>query len=194
MNKEELDILNNLKNNDKDALGKLFFSYYKPLLIFANKFVNEDNAKDILHDCFLDLWHNRNKIKITTSIQAYLFTIVKNRCFKHLKNKLQKTDKSSNVILQLKQKELLYYTNSEKSILEFDVKDRIEKVINHLPEKCCIIFKESRFNGQSNKEIARKHGISVKAVEKQITKALKLFREEFRDILMLLISLLIHKF
>lgn len=193
MNKEESDILNKLRNNDKDSLGKLFFFYYKPLLIFANKFVNEDNAKDIIQDCFLDLWHNRNKIKITTSIQAYLFTIVKNRCYKYLKENLQKAGKSANVNLQLKQKELLYYINSEKSILEFDVKDRIEKVINHLPEKCCIIFKESRFNGQSNKEIARKYGISIKAVEKQITKALKLFREEFRDILILLISFLIPK-
>ena len=194
MNKEESDILNRLRNNDKDALEKLFFFYYKPLLIFANKFVHEDNAKDIIQDCFLDLWHNRNKIKITTSIQAYLFTIVKNRCYKYLKVKLQKAEKNSNVSLHLKQKELLFYTNSEKSILEFDVQDRIEKVIKYLPEKCCIIFKESRFNGLSNKEIAREHGISVKAVEKQITKALKLFREEFRDIRILLISFLIHIF
>jgi RNA polymerase sigma-70 factor (ECF subfamily) len=92
----------------------------------------------------------------------------------------------------LKKEELQFFINSEKSILEFDVKDRIENVMLHLPEKCAEVFSESRFNGLSNKEIADKFNISVKAVEKQISKALKLFRKEFKDIISVIFSLFIQ--
>jgi len=189
----EYNLLQNLKNNDRPAFKIIFQNYYQPLFIFAQKFVNEELAKDFVQDCFYELWRNRKKIQITTSLSAYLFTIIKNRCFKHLK-KEQKRNESSNLGLILKQKELQFYINSEKSILEFGIKDRIKKVVKCLPKKCCEIFKESRYNNLTNKEIAQKYGISIKSVEKHISKALLLFREEFKDILFLLILLQLHIF
>ena len=183
----------NLNNGDRSAFRIIYSRYYLPLFIFAQKFVNEELAKDFVQDCFYELWRNRKKIQISTSLSAYLFTIIKNRCFKHLK-KEQKKNESSNLGLILKQKELQFYTNSEKSILEFGIKDRIEKVVKCLPKKCCEIFKESRYNNLTNKEIAQKYAISLKSVEKHISKALLLFREEFKDILLLLILLQLHLF
>ncbi len=194
MNKKEFELLKKLRGNDKDSYRQLFFLYYQPLLIFAKKFVDEESAKDLIQDCFLNLWNDRKRLNITTSIPAYLFTIIKNRCYKLLNEKQQQTALKNRIGLQLKQEELFYFTNSEKSILEFDVKDRIKKVVGKLPEKCSEVFKASRFEGLSNKEIAGKYGISVKAVEKQISKALKLFREEFKDILTIFLILLLHKF
>ena len=185
MNQQPENItLLNLNNGDRSAFRIIYSRYYQPLFIFAQKFVNEELAKDFVQDCFYELWRNRKKIQITTSLSAYLFTIIKNRCFKHLK-KEQKKNESSNFGLRLKQKELQFFINSEKSILEFGIKDRIEKVVKCLPEKCCEIFKESRYNNLTNKEIAQKYGISIKSVEKHISKALLLFREEFKDILLL---------
>jgi len=109
-----------------------------------------------------------------------------------LKEEQRKTVYEQNFGLKLKQEELQYFINSEKSIFEFDVKDRIGNVMKHLPVKCAEVFVESRFNGLSNKDIADKFNISVKAVEKQITKALKLFREEFKDIIPVIFSLFIQ--
>lgn len=186
-------ILQNLKNGDRSAFRVLFQKYYQPLFLFAQKFVDEEQANDFVQDCFFELWLNRKKTEIRTSLSAYLFTVVKNRCYKFLKEEQQKAAHKNKIGLLLKQNELRFFINSEKSILEFDVKDRIEKVVDEMPQKCCEIFKESRYKGFSNKEIAAKFGISVKAVEKQITKALKLFRKEFKDILILLIIILIFK-
>lgn len=190
---EEL-ILQNLKDGSRVAFRTIFSKYYQPLLVFALKFVNEEQAKDFVQDCFYDLWKNRKKIEISSSLSAYLFTIIKNRCYKHLKKEQQKTNQSNSLTFMLKQKELQFYSNSEKRIFEFGIKDRIEKVVNNLPEKCCEVFKLSRYEGFTNKEIAEKRGISVKAVEKHISKALKLFRDEFKDILTLLFSILIQQF
>jgi len=185
----EYNLLQNLKNGDRPAFKIIFLNYYQPLFIFAQKFVHKELANDFVQDCFYELWRNRNNIKITTSLSAYLFTIIKNKCYKHLKKEQQKNLRQKNLGLQLKQEELDYFVNSEKSILEFGIKDRIAGVIENLPEKCAEVFKKSRFEGFTNKEIAEKYQISVKAVEKQITVALKIFREEFKDIISFLLLL-----
>jgi len=190
----ENNILRNLKNDEQSAFRLIFSKYYQPLFIFAQKFVDKDLAKDVVQDCFFDLWKNRETIKIKTSLSAYLFAIVKNRCYKHFKKEQLKSGQRQEVSFQLKQQELQYYINSEKSILEFGIKDRIEKVVGQLPEKCCLVFKESRFNGLTNKEISDKLNVSVKAVEKHITKALKIFRDEFKDIISILVVLLLQNF
>ncbi len=190
---KEIAVFQEFKSGNRQAFHILFQKYYQPLFLFARKFVDVEIAEDLVQDCFYDLWANRKKIEIKTSLSAYLFTIIKNRCYKLLKAEQQKEGLKNKIGLLLKQEELWFYINSEQSILEFDIKDRIEKVVDEMPQKCCEIFKESRYKGISNKEIAAKFNISVKAVEKQITKALKLFREEFKDILILLIIFLIFK-
>jgi len=171
-----------------------FQKYYQPLFLFASKFVGEEQAKDIVQDCFYELWQNRNKTHISTSVSAYLFTIVKNKCFKYLKSEQTKKAHQNNFGLLLKQEELHYYINSEKTILEFATKDRIEKVFLQMPDKCREVFSKSRFEGLSNNEIATAFNISVKSVEKHISKALQLFRDEFKDILFHLFYVIFNKF
>ena len=178
-----------IRNDDNVAFRQLFHYYYQSLYLFALKFIDEESAKDMVQDCFFDLWKNRKKIEITYSLSAYLFTVVKNRCYKYLKEEQKKNGREKDFGLMLKEEELNYFIHSEKSILEFDVKDRIKDVLEHLPPKCGQVFGESRFNGLSNKEIAEKYNITVKGVEKHISKALKLFREEFQDILMIILLL-----
>lgn len=186
-------IFQKIKEGDQIAFRDLYFKYFQSLFVFAQKFVDEELAKDFVQDCFLDLWKNRNHIEINTSLSAYLFTIIKNKCFKHFKKEQKKLLHLNNFGFLLKEEELQFYINAEKSILEFGIKDRIEKVIEKLPKKCSEVFRESRFEGLANKEIAAKYNISVKAVEKQISKAIKLFKEEFKDIITILLTILIHK-
>lgn len=193
MDQNENEILKQLRQNNKEAYCKLYFLYYQKLLIFASKFVNEELAKDFVQDCFYNLWQNRVKIDITTCLSAYLFIIIKNRCFKHLKEEKKRSFQQNNYGLKLKEEELAFFSNSEKSILEFDIKDRIDEVINRLPDKCREVFIESRLRGLSNKEVATQLNISLKAVEKHISKALKLFRKEFKDLIISIILILLHK-
>jgi RNA polymerase sigma-70 factor (ECF subfamily) len=114
---------------------------------------------------------------------------VKNRCYKYSKEEAKKADRKNDYGQKLKEEELNFFIHSEKSILEFEIKDRIRKVLEQLPPKCSEVFNESRFNGLSNKDIAEKYSISLKAVEKHISKALKLFREEFQDLITVLFAL-----
>lgn len=185
-------IIQKVKAGDFTAFRQLYHIYFQRLFLFAQKFVSAEQAKDVVQDCFYNFWVNRQKIEITSSVSAYLFTIIKNSCYKLLKEEQRKTVGEQNFGLKLKQEELQYFINSEKSIFEFDVKDRIGNVMKNLPEKCAAVFNESRFNGLSNKEIAMKFNISEKAIEKQISKALKLFREEFKDIISVWVAILVQ--
>ena len=186
---QEYIIIQKIRDGDLSAFRQMYHLYFRRLYLFAQKFVSDEEAKDVVQDCFYSYWVNREKIEITTSVSAYLFTVVKNRCYKLLKDEQKKNAGAQNFGLKLKQEELKYFIDSEKSIFEFDIRDRIGKVISQLPPKCAAVFTESRFNGLPNKDIAEKFNISVKAVEKHISNALKLFRGEFKDILSLLLSL-----
>lgn len=183
-------LLLKLREGNHIAFRCLFQTYYQRLFLFACKFVEEDVAKDVVQDCFLELWKKRKNTEISTSFSAWIFTVVKNRCYKHLKEESKKSESRNNYRLKLKEEELNFFIHSEKSILEFEVKERIQNVLEQLPPKCSQVFKDSRFNGLSNKDIAEKYGISLKAVEKHISKALKLFREEFKDLITVFLAII----
>ncbi|WP_320112618.1 RNA polymerase sigma-70 factor [Draconibacterium orientale] len=170
------------KEGGCSAFNELFSKYYQPLFLFARKFVEEDLAKDFVQDCFYELWKNRKRIELKTTLSAYLFSIVKNRCYKYLEKERFRAGKLSEIEFQLKQDEINYFLHSEKSILEFEIRDRIQNTLEKLPPKCAQIFNDSRFNGLTNKEIAQKYDLSIKTVEKHISKALKIFHDEFKEL------------
>ena len=74
-------------------------------------------------------------------------------------------------------------------MIEQELEQKLNEVLDKLPDHCQLIFRMSRFENKRNKEIADELGISVKAVEKQITKALSPIRLELKDYLPLLVFL-----
>jgi RNA polymerase sigma-70 factor (ECF subfamily) len=78
------------------------------------------------------------------------------------------------------------------SLMEQELEEKLNVVLESLPERCRQIFTMSRFENKKNKEIAEELAISTKAVEKQITKALATIRTEMKDYLPLLLFLSSH--
>ena len=69
----------------------------------------------------------------------------------------------------------------EARIMETELEHRIFKIVDGLPPKCQEIFRMSRVNGLSNKEIAEKFQISIRTVETQISNALKVLRKKLGE-------------
>ncbi len=82
INELENIILRKIKNDDHQAFRYIYKKYYQHLFLFARKFVRQELATDFVQDCFYDFWVNWKKIEIRTSLQAYLFAVLKNRCYK----------------------------------------------------------------------------------------------------------------
>ncbi len=171
---------NAIAAGDRTAFESLFRLHYRALCAFATGYVKDaDKAEDLVQDLFFRLWLDREKVQITTSIKAYLYTAVRNRCLTAIKSG------SRLVVLN----EEAHDHVQDETISENDHTERIARVqaaIEELPEERKKVFKLSRYEGLKYHEIAEKLGISEKTVENQMGKALKTLRKELADLVPLL--------
>lgn len=174
-----------------ELFDDLFRQYSKPLFYYAAKFVDDEAARDIVQDVFVKLWSDQS-ITIKQSLNALLFTMVRNSCLQQLEKQKVRNKYFESAKLKLQEEELRFYMEEKNSLLEQELENKLNEVLGSLPDRCRQIFTMSRFENKKNKEIAAELDISVKAVEKQITKALGTIRTEMKDYLPLLIFLSGH--
>lgn len=167
--------LSALLTDDEGALRSIFDHYYAGLLQDAWRITGDtDAARDLVQDVFVELWKKRREIAVHTSLRAYLRRAVLNRALNYLKaNRRTALDLPDNL-------QQIPDTTAADLAQQEDMEQREARVraaIAALPEKCRIVFMLSRFEQMSHKEIAEKLNISVKTIENQITKAIKILRE-----------------
>lgn len=164
---------------DKQLFEQLFREYFSPLCNFALGYVNDlDSSKEIVQEVFFNLWNKKDSINSDKSIKAYLFTSVRNRCLNYIRD--NKKFRSYILDVEIEDTDLVFENNA---MTQMEAQLKIQGAINKLPEKCKQVFELSRFEELKYKEIAEKLGISIKTVEVQISKALKILREELKDLI-----------
>lgn len=173
-------LLELLKKDDEKAFSLLFESYYVPLCRYARLILkSEQSAEEVVMNVFIYIWENRTRIGIKSSLCAYLFRSVRNRCINYLR------DNDPSVYLSDVMVELLCSEENRDMEVE-ELNHFIEEAILSLPDKCRDVFLKSRNEEMSNREIAEQLNISVKTVEAQITKALKTIRSYITDKMVIL--------
>lgn len=167
------------------AFNRLYEEYNQRFIRFARSYVTANEiAEDIVNDSFMYYWENKQSIT-DQNISSYLLTVVKHKCINHLK-RLALEEHAKDRFQSLEQWELqlkistLEACDPEK-LLSDEIQDLVEKALRSMPEQTREILIRSRYRSQSNKEIAAQLGISVKAVEYHITKALKVLRVVLKD-------------
>lgn len=162
---------------DESAMEALFRAHYRPLCAFAYQYLKDrDRTEDLVQELFFKLWEDRARLNITTSMKAYLFTAVRNRCLTALKQSARLVPLHSEV----------QEKGQEEAVDEADHAERAARVraaIADLPTERRKVFELSRYEGLKYHEIADRLGISVKTVENQMGKALKTLRTELADLL-----------
>lgn len=172
----EEQLLQMIIADEVNGLELLFKNYYKQLWRFAKEILkNTDAAEDAVQDVFIKFWEKRNQINITTSLKAYLFTAVRNTCFNQLK--------ASERNVWLDDTSIQYDMKNSSpdainNIAGKELEQKIATAIDALPPRCGLVFKLSRFENKSYKEIAEIMDISVKTVDNQMGKALMLMRQQ----------------
>lgn len=167
-------LLQRLANNEHAALELLFKQYYKPLVRFAREIVkSKDQAEDMVQEVFVKIWEKRNQMTPQMQFKSYLYVAVKNHCLNQLKLNERKhwmeDDMEDDVRLSI--------PDASEQVDAKQLQSKIEAAINALPPKCGLIFKMSRFEEKSYKEIAEALELSIKTVENQMGKALALLRQ-----------------
>lgn len=181
------ELLKKIKQDNKNALDSLFDKYFQGLCDFSNKFLNNAFlAEEAVSDVFLNIWLKRGELEIKTSLKAYLFTAVKNQSLNYLK-------KENNIYDDIE----VVDRNGTVSVLRTDdffryeeLKEEINIILEKLPEKMRLVFKLSRIEGFTYKEIAEILSISVYTVQNHMVKATKYLSAEYPHLLFWLIGIL----
>lgn len=159
------------KSGNSDVYKNLFIRHFESLCSFVYSYLPDmEVAKDIAQDAFVSLWENRDKYELTNTL---LYTIAKNKSIDYIKAHHPVTVPKGlpiDIFINLLQ------TSPEEDFDSKDIIEEIWKYVETLPNQCRKIFVLSRRDYLKNKEIANQLNISVKTVEKQITKALSLIR------------------
>jgi RNA polymerase sigma-70 factor (ECF subfamily) len=172
------DTVERIRKGDKGQFEKLFRTSYVSLVRYAASLVkDQDTAEEIIQDLFVRIWQDREKLKIESSLNGYLFRSAHNRCLHHIAH-IRVVERHASEVAAMGEDT----TESPADRLQYrELQERIAGIIEKLPERCGQIFCLNRFEGLTYSEIAQKLSVSIKTVEANMGKALKEFRKELAE-------------
>ncbi|RZM30575.1 MAG: RNA polymerase sigma-70 factor [Pedobacter sp.] len=172
-----------MKGGSKQAFDQVFLQHFKSLHAYAFSITKErEDAEEIVQNVFVRIWTKREQLKTDGFLKSFLYRSVHNESLNYLKH--QRVRSSFNVHYTDTVKNEVGNLNAE--IMATELENNIHSAINELPEKCRNVFQLSRFEQMKYQEIADALNISIKTVENQMGKALKILRLKVVDFLILI--------
>ncbi len=182
--------LQQFKNGCEKAFKSFFEEHHGQIVGFCMQFIGDlDKSKSVAQDAFINLWLNREKVRELKGVRSFLYTSARSSCLNLLRHKKVVSNYNSQYV---KQRERQINTEVLRA-MEFDsatlseLERLIQTSIKELPEKCKRVFNMRRLDNKKNKEIAEELSISVKAVEANMTRALKSLKHSLSNYVPLLI-------
>lgn len=182
-------IIRLLKDRDEAGFEQVFKTYFKNLTRYAFTILQDrDLSEDIVQNVFYKLWERMDTLNFSGPVAAYLYQSVYHESLNHLKHQKVKKEYQTHISRHMKDQT----DAAHKKVLLSELEGRLQSAINELPEQCRTIFQLSRFDELRYREIGQRLGISVKTVENQMGKALRLLRVKLIDFLPLILFSLIN--
>jgi RNA polymerase sigma-70 factor, ECF subfamily len=182
------DILLAIRQGNERVFETVFRKHYQALCNYACGILKDmDDAEEVVQSIFMKFWEQRGGIEINVSLKSYLYRAVHNTCLNRLKHlKIQEVHKQyvGNFFEE-------NHDSATNLMDKVELENRIADALEKLPEQCRLIFKMSRFEELKYQEIADRLGLSIKTIENQIGKALKIMRTELADYLPVMLFLLL---
>ena len=180
---DELLIL--LQKGNERAFTAIYERYHKLLYVLAYKYLKDnDTAKDAVQQIFLKLWESRSLFSIHINLRNYLYTMLKNHLLNEIHNNYTALEKN----YELAQETIEYENEILSKLEEKEMTEQLYRAIDGLPgqKKAVCLYKLK--DSLSNQEIAEKMQISIPTVKTHYSQAIKLLREHFDKLLILLLS------
>ena len=184
----DIALLKRLKEGDEAAFESIYWKYNSHVFNFINSLLYDRIlSEDITQSVFMKIWEKHESIDLDKGFDAYLFTIARNMVYKETENRLL----SESAFYALSQQQTNEDVLTEEKIDADSLRMYIDKLIEQLHLSRKEIFKLSRRDHLSNKEIAIRLSISEKTVETQLYRSLRFLKQKLSDDNLLAILLVI---
>lgn len=166
--------LENTYNTKEKEFKRLFEAYSDRLFHYAFTILRDTGeAEDIVQAVFMNVWEKHPNLENIHTIKSYLYKSVYNLSMNRLDQlkvrlRYQKEQSHQSAIYEL------------PNAFDHELHQYLTKAIDQLPPRCREIFVLSRYDGLRYAEIAAQLQISVNTVENQMSKALKILRDQMK--------------
>lgn len=175
----DLILLAKIKEGDVGAFEKLFKSYHTPLCLYAASITgSREVAEEIVQDLFYYFWKERERLPIFGSVKNYLYRSVRNDAIQ-FREHLEVRERYKNVILSRSTNRLS--VDPQEGMEYRELEALINATLNKLPDRCLKVFRMHRFQEMKYAEIATALSVSIKTVEADMSKALRVLRKEIEN-------------
>ncbi len=174
------ELLVQLRQGRKAALQTVFEAHYPEVCRAIFRLIPDHAVmEDLAQEVFIRFWEKREQIDITGSLTGYLYRMAVNEALGHLRRRRFHED-PADAAVHLPASAV---DGAESAILQRDLSERLQAAMDALPPRCRTVFHLSRFEEMTYQEIAERMDISIKTVENQMGKALRILREDLREFL-----------
>lgn len=175
----DIELVSRLQQGDIEAFDLLYNKYASKLYCFGLKYLKSPSeTEELVQSVFLKLWENAKKLNKELCFKSYIFTIAYNIICKLFRDRYywRKFAESS------------YGEDTQSASSDIEdglsyqvVLDRVQQIVNKLPEKQRAVFFKSKIEGKSSREIARDLNLSPGTVDNYISDILKHIRNNIHE-------------
>ncbi|MGF1585620.1 MAG: RNA polymerase sigma factor [Bacteroidales bacterium] len=177
---QEKVLLRRLSEECTVAFDELYSIYWKDLYGTALGMTRSSvDAEELVQDLFVDVWINRNRLNVHTSLRIYLKKALRYKLIDKIRKEKRYEEFSAYIIEDLCFNES---RNPEQELITRENTSRIMDKLHILPEKCRQIFIMRRLDNRSISEIAEKLSLSPQTVKNHLHKAFLIIELNRREI------------
>ncbi|WP_183561461.1 RNA polymerase sigma factor [Mucilaginibacter sp. SP1R1] len=155
---------------NESAFDTIYEAYGGKVYRLAFRFLKDkEQSEEVVQECFINLWMSRQKLNSEGDMWLYLYVIAKRLSLNMLRQICQSRELSNKLVNHI----TTAHNNTEEDLLAHDLEQFAEKIINKLPKQQQLIFRLSRVEHLSHKEIADQLQISPNTVKNHMVEALK---------------------
>lgn len=178
----DVELAELLKADDSVAYTIIYNRYFHTLYVHAFQKLNDkQEAQDIVHELFAQLWNKRQELNIHTNLVGYLYTGIRNKILDYITHQKVRTKYVNSLQNFLESN----YSITDHRIREKQLKELIDRGIADLPDKMREIFELSRKKTLTHRQIAEQLNLSEQTVKKQVNNALRILRTKLGAMLFL---------
>ncbi|HTR77570.1 MAG TPA: RNA polymerase sigma-70 factor [Gemmatimonadaceae bacterium] len=172
---DDRQLMDRLKVGDQAAFDSIFRSYYPQLAGFLEAMLRDRAiGEELAQDVMLELWRRREQLELKESLRSYLFQAARNRALNHIRH--ERVARRNEPLVAGETSATVDHPE-DSNLVDAEIETALRTAVAGLPDRCREVFELSRVNGLSYAEIAAALDISVKTVETQMGKALRVLRE-----------------